>query len=568
MTHYTQFPGYPNKADYTTNAASYYDDLARKNELLKYLSMRIWEYDKELAKRFADWDQNLATLPDDLRDLLELWIDDGTFAHIINDEIFQMKVDKVDLPYRTPEDYGAVGDGVADDTTAWQAMVNASRFCLIPAKTYKLTSITLPDKTFIQGTENSIIRPSSDTPVLKANGLTKLTIQDITIDGTDGDKNVGIEVLNSANISIKNVTLKEIPVTALHLNFCENFDISGCHFLNIGTSQNQNANGVNMGSAAVIQNSSYGNVHHNTFKNIWQIGVFVWADNGKCVGVGVHHNNIEEVYDNAIRFQPDPNTTTGVRDWNGVNGCHASYNTIKNVTIDGIRLSGNSNQAIGNLIEDVDGRGVTTQGGTDLNVSKNIVLNCAEGIRLQHDIAYLVRGTIEGNELRNIYGGARAIGVTGSTTPTVEGTRILQCVVSNNRIYDSGGYGIECTNISSVNVANNIIIESAKAGIYLRDVDRGLVSGNISNNNNQGGGPYSGIMTGTNVTQTIITGNSCHDNQSQRTQSQGVYLSPGGNFIMVKNNTCFGNVGNGIADGSGSPATNIIADNFTGGVIT
>ncbi len=32
------------------NAPSYYDDLARKNELLKILAKRIWEYDKTLTE--------------------------------------------------------------------------------------------------------------------------------------------------------------------------------------------------------------------------------------------------------------------------------------------------------------------------------------------------------------------------------------------------------------------------------------------------------------------------------------------------------------------------------------
>lgn len=41
-------PEYPKDVDYTTNAQSYYDKLAKDNNVLKLLATRIWEYDKTL----------------------------------------------------------------------------------------------------------------------------------------------------------------------------------------------------------------------------------------------------------------------------------------------------------------------------------------------------------------------------------------------------------------------------------------------------------------------------------------------------------------------------------------
>ena len=52
-------PRYESDADYTTNAPSYYDDLARKNELLKKLAKRIWEYDEILASKLAEIDTTM-----------------------------------------------------------------------------------------------------------------------------------------------------------------------------------------------------------------------------------------------------------------------------------------------------------------------------------------------------------------------------------------------------------------------------------------------------------------------------------------------------------------------------
>lgn len=83
------------KPDYTTNAESYYDELAKNKKLLKKLVERIWEYDKELAKRFEAWDKNLEELPDDVMKLLEKWVLDGSFEHLLNTTLLNNKADIV-----------------------------------------------------------------------------------------------------------------------------------------------------------------------------------------------------------------------------------------------------------------------------------------------------------------------------------------------------------------------------------------------------------------------------------------------------------------------------------------
>lgn len=91
-----RYPFYDDNADYNTNSKSYYDDLARKNKLIEILAKRIWEYDEELAKRFEEWDKNLEELPEDLKNLLIEWMEDGTLEHIINHNIFNDLNDKID----------------------------------------------------------------------------------------------------------------------------------------------------------------------------------------------------------------------------------------------------------------------------------------------------------------------------------------------------------------------------------------------------------------------------------------------------------------------------------------
>lgn len=83
-----QKPFYDNSADYNTNSKSYYDDLARKTRLISILAHRIWEYDEQMVKRLEEWDARLEHFPEDVKQLLIKWLEDGTLDDIINHNIF------------------------------------------------------------------------------------------------------------------------------------------------------------------------------------------------------------------------------------------------------------------------------------------------------------------------------------------------------------------------------------------------------------------------------------------------------------------------------------------------
>ena len=59
-----RYPRYPDDADYQTNAPSYYEDLARKHELIKKLSNKIWEYDQILYKKLKEVESTLQEYAD------------------------------------------------------------------------------------------------------------------------------------------------------------------------------------------------------------------------------------------------------------------------------------------------------------------------------------------------------------------------------------------------------------------------------------------------------------------------------------------------------------------------
>lgn len=100
-----RYPRYPDDADYQTNAPSYYDDLARKEKLIKELALKIWEYDERLDERLEDlenvlqdylaqWDERIENLDDEVSHIFVSWLEDGTLEKIINHDVLGNKADK------------------------------------------------------------------------------------------------------------------------------------------------------------------------------------------------------------------------------------------------------------------------------------------------------------------------------------------------------------------------------------------------------------------------------------------------------------------------------------------
>lgn len=64
-------PYYPSDSDFTTNAPSYYEDLARKQKLIEELSHKIWNYDRVLHAKLKDVQDTLTKYADILDGKIE-----------------------------------------------------------------------------------------------------------------------------------------------------------------------------------------------------------------------------------------------------------------------------------------------------------------------------------------------------------------------------------------------------------------------------------------------------------------------------------------------------------------
>jgi hypothetical protein len=151
-------------------------------------------------------------------------------------------------------DFGAIGDGVANDTAAIQAAVNAStgNTLYIPAGTYLVSSsINLKSNLNIIGTKNNTVIKIANgtygaatqvfvsTPADGAGAKTNVTLSNLVIDGNKGNigtsRNPIITWFEGSNYTISNCRFQNCEGICLNIStVSENVTIENVEFINCG----------------------------------------------------------------------------------------------------------------------------------------------------------------------------------------------------------------------------------------------------------------------------------------------------------------------------------------------
>ena len=209
-------------------------------------------------------------------------------------------------------DFGAVGDGITDDTTAIQAALNVGGSIYLPKGTYLVTSrLTISNSTtlFGAGMGVSVIKVKSTFSdpsnfVIYVASTSNLKFDSLTVDGNLPANNgqdhllitLGYGTDTASNVLFTNVEIKNASYTGVYLaHNASNVNFEACRFYYNGSSGGGNGNGTGM----YLEEAKNVNFTNCFFEQSWQHGAYLNAgenvnvtactfkDNGRdTVGVG------------------------------------------------------------------------------------------------------------------------------------------------------------------------------------------------------------------------------------------------------------------------------------------
>lgn len=373
----------------------------------------------------------------------------------------------------TPQSYGAVGDGICDDTEALQKLLDCSLYIKLgcPANVYRITcSLTLRNGHMIQGNGATIKQTSPQTVMFDCVGMSDITIS--------GGVFVGLKEVpyinspSSRAICIDAASATNIKVNAnKFIDWCyspimSNLPLSGCYFtdnivIGPGAGVLSDVNYRNTSGATLIGTDIY--VSRNKITATAQ-GLIVGQGSVNVTVTGnIIHDTINEhgmYIDTGVR---SVSITGNVIRNTGVNG-----NGIKVQHYDSFGLSPESISITGNSIVNVGAHGI-------------LVINTSTGI----GGLYAQAVTITGNSIYTVGGNG------------IDARYIRNGTVSGNTIDSCNYFGINVSRSQSLVVNNNSVRMTQQCGIF----DDGT-SGDIAYNSNlvvlagMAGNSNNGLSTG------------------------------------------------------------------------
>jgi len=449
------------------------------------------------------------------------------------------------------KDFGAVGDGVADDTAAFVAALTyaGSKKCglYVPseATAYQINdALTVPDGVTVFGDGwGSFIRQATQNKDVFIAGDCN-TFQNLRLKIADGNNASFVNCIYASGVN--NLTVESC--------FIEPGDLGGCgiHIRGVKNSQirgNRIYGGKWSSGAGAAASASDILLYSSTASERHVIeGNHCLSNNSQGIYVDALGYDGDIIVSNNICVTLDPATCTETGTWalaatGGVrrHGMVIGYNTT---SVSGIRAV-----IDGNICRNTRWTGIYKQGSSTgaVVISNNLCdLNgyepsatLAGGIFLTQAGGELVIGNTITNYQSTVAGDTGAITVTSSSPVTVPSD------IRGNKIFGSAGYGIILkTQSAFVIVDGNSISGCADADIFaapspsIAAVLGHKITNNIITRNTSTLKPSIRITMQSSTLYTLIKGNVIQgdDNTTNNTLNAGIYRSGADSYIHIIGN--------------------------------
>lgn len=407
------------------------------------------------------------------------------------------------------KDFGAVGDGVTDDTAAIQAAIDAAPTggsIVFPTGTYSVASIiTLKSDISLIGYGAKLIRTGSNDHILSANFVDNL--KNVHIEGLsfDYDQSSGVSIISNflvelvggntliaENLSIINCNFYRSPSAAFKIQNARYVNIQGCHF------EECDDNGV------YTLGCDYVTVSNNTFLN----------NSGRSIMLLVTSNSV--ISNNVVRAnQTAFYEAIGMQGGNNV--------TISSNSIDGLSVANSRGIVVMEYEADA------TVEPYNITVIGNVIKNCPnKGILIQNN-------QVGGDIAHEVVVANNSIYTCGTGIEFVRATNIA---VSGNFVDQCSFHGIDVDSTSSkIKIKNNAVTDCNQddnfySGIRL-DGPYCEVMSNSVYNNSVSVGNWDGIVV--NAADCVLIGNCT----TLADENRNINIR----FLNVSNHQVLGNLG-------------------------
>lgn len=466
------------------------------------------------------------------------------------------------------KDFGAVGDGQADDTEAFRAalsQVNKHKngaMVVVPDGEYRITShITIYSNTTLNASPNAVIKRDHDGYLLM-NGERETDYYgydgqgNIQILGGIWDHNGGkhgqaicISIGHGDNIQIKNITVLDVPGShAIEINSSRNVTVSDSRFLGF-SDPNDNRGFSEAIQLDLARGSSvfppFGAYDMTACKKITITNCYF----GKSEKMGSWGRAIGSHSSTIGRWHEEVTITNNVFD-------DMSHQAVRTYSWESVIIANNTFLNCGGAVgvyppllskahdtEDENGKQTNKSQACEQYVIANNVVwggqtySPAISISGQKEGGFIIHVAVTGNTISHSEGGSQSIyinnakrinvtgnNITGSNSNGIAGSNGELFKIEGNIIHDVDSLGIQVKAVKQATVANNDLKDVGTHGVYVTDKSDmvNVANNNILDVNRSGEDDVQHIRVTATNSRVSIVGNIC---QQENGSAEGLRIT-------------------------------------------